>query len=333
MKKGIGIFIGLLVIVGGYILVSDGKASVDEPRIVTSFYPLEYFVSEIVGDTVEVVNIGKNNDPHEFTPSAKDIVTMQEAALVVLQGAGLESWSEDVEHQLEEAGVPVFVANERLALYERKEDLHEDHENHEHEEEEHDVHEQDHDHEDEHGHDDGHDHDHGAYDPHTWLDPVLAAETVGYLTEEIVALYPEYKSVYEANAQMLIQKLSELDAAYSAALSPEVCSVDEALVSHNAFGYIARRYGFTMHPIAGISTQDKPSAKLLAELKEEAEDGVLAVLTEENSVKKYAETVAQETGIMLIPINALPTGFQGGDYIDGMRSNLESLTKAYGCAE
>ena len=323
-----------VVIIGlvGVLFYTNGGASFverdDRPTVITSFYPLYYFTSEIVGDTMQVVNIGRNNDPHDFTPSARDIVRMQEAALVVLQGSGLEAWGEDVEHQLEDAGVPVFVATEHLALRELKKDGHGDGDAHGHEEEAH-----GHGHEE--AHKDEHDHDHGSHDPHTWLDPVLAAETVEHLAEELIAIDPANAELYSQNANVLIQELTGLDDAYRTALSAASCTAEEALVSHDAFGYMAERYGLIMHPIAGISTKDEPSAKLLAELKEEAEDGVLAVLTEENSVKEYAETIAQETGIMLVPISALAAGpiVSEDDYLDGMRANLESLKQGYGCAE
>lgn len=52
----------------------------------------------------------------------------------------------------------------------------------------------------------------------------------------------------------------------------DVCQRNEVIVSHDAFRYIARRYGFTTHAIAGLSTMDEPSAKILTELKEEARE-------------------------------------------------------------
>jgi zinc transport system substrate-binding protein len=318
MKKvAIIITILLLIFVAIFAVTKDRpedqstSPSEEQLTVVTSFYPLYYLTSEILGDSASVINIGGNSNPHSFTPSAKDIITMQKADLVILQGAGLEPWGEDIEHQLEDAGVPVLVAAEHLDLFELtdSEEHHDEEEGHEHEDE----------------------HDHGAHDPHTWLDPVQSIEIVELVKKELVAISPENSAVYTTNADMLLEKLNELKAAYDSTLSS--CTIEEALVSHNAFGYVARRYGLTMHPIAGISTEDEPSAALLAELKAEAEDGVYAVLTEENSVKEYAETIARETGITLLPVNALGAGVteSEGDYIDVLYSNLQSLKEAYGC--
>ncbi len=312
----------VLLISGFYVLShSSHKTSTDSDSvevnkvtIVTSFYPLQYFTSRITGENAEVVNIGKNSDPHEYTPSVNDMVTIQSADLVLLQGAGLESWGEDAETQLKAKNVPVFVVSENITVHEMEEGEH----GHEVEGATTTKEETDH-------------HDHGDQDPHTWLDPVLAADTVSKIVDQLTIIDPKNEVAYRANAASLIAELQGLDTAYKTGFSN--CSADEVLVSHDAFGYLSRRYNLIMHPIAGISTQDEPSAKLLVELKAEAEDGVVGILTEENSVKEYAETIARETGITIIPINALESGVieNSGDYMDGMKANLRALQMGYGC--
>lgn len=189
-------------------------------------------------------------------------------------------------------------------------------------------------HDDEHHHSehkDEHDHHaHGAYDPHTWLDPVLFGETVTHLTEAVSTLDPENAEAYEANAAALQAELTALHAEYETGLA--TCAVDEVITSHDAFGYVADRYGITIHSIAGISTQDVPSAQTLAELKEEAEEGVNAILLEESSVTAFGETLARETGLETLSVN--PIAFvvpEGEDYLSLMRANLETFKAALAC--
>ena len=317
MKK-ILVFLGIIFVIGiGFYFVNKNKhnivdsATTTKPIVVTSFYPLYYFASQIAGDKMDVVNIGKDNDPHEFKPSTKDVVIMHNANIVLLQGAGLESWGEDLEQQLKKENKPVFVVAKHLDLFKFDE----------------------HEHEHETGHEEKGHHHHGSYDPHTWLSPILAKETVLLIEKEFEKIDPQNKDIYQKNTQALVAKLDKLDEDYKNALTSVNCSAKKALISHDAFGYIARQYDLEMHPIAGISTLDKPSAQLLTQLKDEVKEGVIAVLTEENSVKEYAETIAKETGIKMIPINALATGVikNNGDYINGMYYNLDSFKKAYGC--
>ncbi len=245
------IFIGVAVLaslaIGGIYLLFT-KPTSPEPvseknTIVTSFYPLEYLTERIVGDLAEVVNIGQNSDPHGYTPSVKDLLTLESADLVLLQGAGLESWASDIERQLEAKHIPIYVMSEHITMYEGGEG-----------ETEVEL-EDEHDHEEEHSHE--------GQDPHTWLDPVLALDMVSKLTEELVLIDPQHQASYEENATILISELRVIDLAYKNGLAN--CRVDEALVSHDALGYLSRRYNLTMHPIAGLSTEDEPSAKFLAE--------------------------------------------------------------------
>ncbi|NBD74110.1 zinc ABC transporter solute-binding protein [Patescibacteria group bacterium] len=384
MHKGIAVLVLVLAAVGGWLVYSgqldtheeSGEQTHEEGHddehdehelvakepvredgrfsIATSFYPLEFALSRIVGDLAEVRNVGAGRDPHDFRPSTQDIRMLQEADLVVLQGAQLEPWGEDVSAQLRQVSVPVVRATAELDLREAGEhhgahegEQHADaHADDAHEEEmrgedghSEDGHAAEHgaEHEEEHeekhadeSHEDEHGHEHGAYDPHTWLDPVLFSETIEHLAEAVSALDPENADTYEANAAALQDELAALHSEYDTALA--TCSMDEVIVSHDAYSYLAERYGITMHTIAGLSTQDRPSAQTLAALKEEAEEGVGAILLEENSIAAFGETLAAETGLTTLPVDPIASAIpQGEDYLTLMRANLETLRTALQC--
>jgi len=345
----------LVVFVGMQAFTSNSTNDTDGLTIAVSIYPLQFAAERVLGDLGTVVNIGEGRDPHDVQLSVENTRTMLDADLVVLQGAGLEPWGDDMEEQLEAEDVPFFVAAEHLELREgghhdehgdehdgeHEKDDHDEAHEHEHEDEhdgdmheagEEHGHDDEHEHEDEYGHEDEHGYDHGAFDPHTWLDPPLFSETIEHLTEEIVALDPENATTYEANAAELQAELAALDTEFATRLAS--CAVDEVIVSHDAYGYMANRYGIEMHAIGGLSTQDMPSVTTLAELKEEAAEGVGAILLEKNSVAAYGEALARDTGLQTLSIN--PAAFdipEGGDYVSVMRSNLDSLATALRCNE
>ena len=154
------------------------------------------------------------------------------------------------------------------------------------------------------------------------VDNILAA---------FISMDSENESVYTANAQTLVSQFQQLDQSLQTELAN--CLLDEVIVSHDAYGYLARRYGFTMHAIGGLSTNDEPSAKILADLKEEAKEGITHILTEENSVRRFAETLAAETGHTILPINPLGQGTldPNKDFFDIMNENLSSLKTALNC--
>jgi len=90
-----------------------------------------------------------------------------------------------------------------------------------------------------------------------------------------------------------------------------------------------------MHTIAGISSQDEPSAQILAELKKEAEEGITHILIEENNVRRFADTLARETGLATLPTNPLGRGTLDPqkDFFDIMQENLQSFKTALNCQQ
>jgi zinc transport system substrate-binding protein len=320
MKNTLGIIVvALLLIGGGLFLINQTETNqvAEETEgllLATSFYPLEFALERIVGELGTVNNIGAGRDPHDFEPSVQDILTLQRADLVALQGADFEPWGDDIKTQLEADGVIVVLATADIELHEG---------GHAHDEEE-----ESHTEEDEHAGEE----EHGAYDPHTWLDPLLFSVTVDTLTTEIIALDSDNAEMYQANADALKAELLALHTAYTERLAR--CALDEAITSHDAFGYLGDRYNFKLHSIAGLSTQDIPSALTLAELRAEAEEGIGAILLEENSITTYGETLARETGLDTLSINPIAYVIPAGeDYFSLMQSNLDTFATALNCNE
>ena len=322
------------------------EASQEKIEIITSFYPLFFLTEQIAGDLGKVTNLAGSVDVHEYQPSPQDLVQINQANLVIAQGAQLEPWTASVFPELKEKGVKTLTVTKNLNL--AKLDEHEDHSEHddheeethegEHEDEHHDEHEEEnhhdhsHDHHDEEEEEDHHDeHNHGEFDPHTWLDPVLVQDMVNEITTAIIETDPTNAKTYVKNANDLRARLSVLSQNYQTNLAS--CNQNEVIVSHDAYGYIARRYNLTLHNIAGLAPNDEPSAQILAELKAEAEEGITHILIEENSVRRFAETLAQETGLKTLPITPMGQGILDPekDYFDVMEENLQSLTQALDC--
>lgn len=334
----IALFLGIIIIVvGGWVFLTlpdhhhehhhetDSSLVAKEPvradgtfTAITSFYPLAFIVEKLAGDLAVVQNLSADQDPHDYQLTTSDRLAIERADLVIVQGADFEPWGEGVIQDLERKHAPLIIAT--LGL-----NLHEHGEHHDHDETE--IHEEEVFHE---THEGELAHEHGLYDPHTWLDPLLMKQKVETIATALSVLDPENATTYETNAASLLAELDALHEAYMSALSS--CAVEEAIVSHEIFGYLTDRYGIKTHAIAGLSTQDTPSATLLATLAAEAKEGITTILTEESSVTEFAETLARETGLSLQPINPIAFAIpENEDYFSLMRSNLDALVLAYSC--
>ncbi len=70
------------------------KSNITNPlKIFTSFYPIYDFVKKIGKDKVDVSVIVPNGmEPHDFEPTAKQIIDLQNADAIFVNGMGFESW-------------------------------------------------------------------------------------------------------------------------------------------------------------------------------------------------------------------------------------------------
>lgn len=279
-------------------------------NVVVSFYPLAFITKQIVGDTAQVINLAENAEVHDYELSPQDMVKLNNADLVIYQGAMLEPWVNDVIPALKAKNISVLEVSHDIELTKHEPD---------------DEHHKTADHDDD-------EHNHGAFDPHTWLDPVLAQKMVDEILKSLIVIDSANQATYQANAESLKAQFTLLDQSFQTTL--QNCALDEVITSHDAFGYIARRYGFHAHSIAGISTHDEPSAQLLANLKKEAiEEGMKHLLVEENTVKRFAETLVNETGLQVLPLNPLERGTldPSKTFFQVAEENLQSFKTALQC--
>ena len=164
-------------------------------------------------------------------------------------------------------------------------------------------------------------------DPHVWLDPVRFAKIVERTGEALRA---------ERGAERLVERLQELDAEYRDGLAN--CERREIVTSHEAFAYLAQRYGLEQIPITGLSPEAEPRPADLADVVQLVEDrGVTTIYYETLVSPRIAETVARETGAqtaVLDPIEGLTAAeiASDDDYFTRMRANLRALEEGLGCS-
>ena len=171
--------------------------------------------------------------------------------------------------------------------------------------------------------------DHNGLDPHVWLDPVLAQDQVDRIKAALIQADPAGKSYYEKNAQLFNSELQKLDQEYQAAFD----SADKRvfIVQHQAFGYIAKRYGLEQVSVGGLSTEIEPTASRISEITNLMKKYDLPIIYYQHGENSsIAKTIAQETGTdieVLYDLEGITQDMQdqGVDYITLMRKNLQAL--------
>jgi len=176
----------------------------------------------------------------------------------------------------------------------------------------------------------------GTKDPHIWLDPVQMQRIVRVVQRELTSTDPKGRAVYARNAQRLLGQLGALDHRYADGLAH--CQRRVIVTAHEAFGYLARRYGLRQEGVAGVSPDSEPDARRLGQLADLIKrTGATVVFTESLVDPRLAETLAREAGVKTEALNPLEglTDVElahGADYVTVMDENLAKLRGALGCS-
>lgn len=307
------------VLVAPLASVSSRAASPPKPSVLTSFLPIHALTASIAGEHAEVRNwLPQGVDPHDFQFSPRDLRRLRAASLLVVGGLGLEGWNEAALKRL--ADHPELRVVEAAAGL-PKDSLILDADPHHHGKQT--------------GEDHDHDHDHPvgetqaqAPNPHFWLDPILMAHAATNITRALQAADPAHAEAYARNGAATVQALHALDREYSQALSQASTAF---ITYHNAFPYLARRYGLRLVGVVESGPSDQPSARQLADLGRLARTEGVRVLFMDGDPPRLARQIAADLRLDLASLETLETGAFGPEaYLKGMRRNLQVLKSRLG---
>jgi len=309
-------------------------AAAETFKAATSILPHAGLVERIGGEKVEVsVLVGEGGNPHNYSPSAKQMVDLGSAKVLFVSGMPFEDalvrkfegmkngptvvdlskgmdlalWEDD-HHDHDHDGHDHDHAEhaEHEHKHEEGEHKHEDQKEHAHEDHKHEEgeHKHDHDHK-EHAHDDHdghHDHDHGEFDPHVWLAPLLLEVQATKIATTLKEMDPDNAATYDANLKKLVADLYDLDFELAERLAP--LKGGKIYVFHASFGYFAEAYG--MKQVSVEMGGKSPSAKRVIELIEQAkEDKVKIIFVQPQFSQRSAKKIASEIGASVVPIDPL----------------------------
>ncbi len=295
---------GVLIGVAGLALLLSGCGGRSEAapdgrlRIVASFYPLQYVTARIAGDRAVVTSLTPPGaEPHDLELTPKDVARVSDADLVVYLGGFQAAVDQAVKTEAKHHADDVSgPARLDRTLDEGGEG--------------------------------------NGTDPHFWLDPVRLSAVAGQVEQRLAGLDPAGAPAYRANLTALSTDLSRLDGELRQGLAH--CADTDLVTSHQAFGYLAERYGLTQVGITGLTPEQEPDPGTLAHVADFVRtNGVRTIYYETLVSPAIAETVARETGarsMVLDPIEGITPSSQGRDYLAIMRSDLRNLMEGQPCS-
>lgn len=291
---------------------SDGKLAV-----VASFYPLEFIAKTVGGDAVHVTPLtAPGVEPHDLELTPKQVGTIAEAKVVLFEKDLQPAVDEAVQQNAKDTALDIAPAANLEATNANFENeggaapssggspatstsFTE-----------------------------------GALDPHFWLDPVRYGDVITAVAERLAQVDSAHADGYKQRADALKAQVSQLDGEYKSGL--RTCKLNTVVTSHEAFAYLAKRYGLRMVGIAGFTPDAEPTPARIKEVQDIVhKEQVTTIFYEELVSPKVAESIARDVKVktaVLSPIEGLSDANSKETYLSLMRENLQELRKANGCA-
>jgi zinc/manganese transport system substrate-binding protein len=308
----------VLALAGCAVTGGQGTGSTDGVTIVTSTNVYAQIAQEIAGDgaTVEAVISSSAQDPHDYESTAADQLTVQQADLIVENGAGYDAFMDSL-ISASGSNAPVIVGAEYSDQWPGgAADAHDTDELPEtpHAEEEHD-----------------HDHIEG-FNEHVWYDPHTITHVAEAIAEELTALQPDRADQIAANLDTFTGGVAELETGLEQIEAAHKGA--KVFVTEPVPGYLVAAAGLDNVTPSEFSEaveegQDVPPATLL-EAVNLLQDGAVKVLIA-NAQAGGAETdsvigTAKDNGIPVLEFTeTIP---DGQTYLQWMTQNIEDLAGA-----
>jgi manganese/iron transport system substrate-binding protein len=232
-------------------------------RVVATTTVLADMVHQVGGDSVSVTSlVPKGGVVETFDPSPRDIATLSDADLIVMNGLGLDSWLDPVVASAA-ADVPVVKLGEDLT---------------------------------------GVDYISGesgeAVNPHLWLDVGYARKYAERIAAELAKASPGHAEAFRAGGAAYEARLDDLDAWVRGQVAT-IPSENRKLVSfHEAFPYFAKAYGLEIvGSVVAVPGQDPSAGEVAALVDAIKGSGARAVFTEAGFNPDLSRAIADEAGL------------------------------------
>ena len=263
-------------------------------------YPLEYVVNRIGGSRVKVeFRAAGEADPAYWRPTPEDVVAMQEADLIFVNGAGYEPWLNDVSLPGSRVIDTTTDVGDRLVPVQGQVT---------------------------HSHGAGGEHEHAGTAFTTWLDLSILIDQSTAVADALMERWPEQGPEFKRRALELRTDLEALDAELIA-VARSIEST-QFVFSHPVYQYLQQRYGFA-GPSVHWEPDVTPDEVALAEFDEMAGRDGFTIMIWEGTPTPATAGALRARGIEPVEFDPCAGRPDSGDLLDVLRSgvsNLQSIT-------
>jgi zinc transport system substrate-binding protein len=262
-------------------------------EVIVSFNAIAEFAQAIGKDKVDIKTIiPDGTEPHDYTPTAKDLRNLSTAKVFIYNGLGMEKWASQA---LDAVGNRNLISvdaskgctpikNTDAALIRSD----------------------------------------GQDDPHLWLSLKGAEIEAKNIEDALIKADPSGKAYYEKNYSDFYNSTEQLFNEYKNKLSG--IKNKDFVTGHAAFAYLCRDFGLTQNSVEDVFAEGEPSAKKLTELVDYCKkNNIKTIFVEDMVSPKVSEMLANSVDAKTVKIFTLESKNGHNDYISTMAYNLQAI--------
>ena len=293
----------------------------EEKTVVTSFYPVYLITKNLVQEVegVQVLNLTENHTGclHDYQLTTKDMLLLETADLLVINGGGMELFIEQAVKKL--AGLAIIDSCEGIELLAGE----------------------------------PHNHEHGsenalsavltgrevsdagtkedleieetaAENGHVWMDMERYSMQVHTIADGLCRIFPDREEQIGANEAAYLEKITALSLEY--ADLKELLSQVPVITFHDAFVYLCDSLNMEIVHTLDLDADSALPAGEIAMIEDEIHLHNVRYLLADMENGGIAEQIAAESGCEVLYLNPLTFGADElNAYLSGMRTNFEQL--------
>lgn len=233
-------------------------------KVVVSTSQIGDIVRNVGGEEVDLtVLMGPGVDPHMYKATARDVISLKRADLILYNGLHLEGRLSETFSKIDQQGRTVVavgeaVPHDRLLKSVNYKDSH---------------------------------------DPHIWFDPSIWVMVVAEVERNLSAADPQFAELFEKRASVYKRKVESL----TAWAKTRIESVPEKrrvlVTSHDAYSYFGRAFDFQVVGVQGVSTASEAG---IADITNTADfiksRGIPAIFVESSVSPATIERISRDSG-------------------------------------
>ena len=298
--------------------IVNGDTADEKIKIVTTIFPEYDFVREIIGENSEKFDVSilldSGVDLHNYQPTMKDMLDINEADLFVYVGGESDAWVERVLEQTENSNLKTLNLMQLLGNRIKEEELVAGMEEEDEEADEEEI----------------------EYDEHIWLSVINVKTICNELCNAISMLDKSGEDIYRKNLDNYLRELSFLDDDFARIIATANTRVI-LFGDRFPFRYLVDDYGLKYYAaFKGCSAETEASFNTIRFLADKLdEENLKYVMTIDGSDKKIADAIISnskgksaeiETMFSLQAVSSDDIK-NGESYLSYMKKNLEVLSK------